>query len=62
MAAPPDAFVTVPVNVPVVGWSEKFWVVVLPEVTLTLLTVDDVKPDFDAVTLRFDPGVTLLIV
>ena len=57
IAAPPAEFVTLPDSVPVVGAvavSEKFWVVVLPAVTLTLLTVEDVKPDFDAVTLRLE--------
>ena len=65
IAAPPDAFVTCPVRVPVVGGtavSAKFCVVVFPAVTLTVFTVDEVKPDFDAVTLRFEPGVTLEIV
>ena len=46
---------------PLVGTSAKFWVVVLPAVTLTL-TVELVNPDFEAVTLRLEPGVTLLIV
>ena len=46
----------------VVDVSEKFWVVVTPAVTVTVPTVDDVKPDLDAVTLRFAPGVTLAMV
>ena len=64
IAAPPEELVTVPVSVPVVGavgTSEKFFVVVLPAVTLTV-AVCEVNPDFEAVTLRLDPGVTLLIV
>ena len=43
------------------GLSEKFWVVVLPAVIATLLAVEDVKPDIDAVTLTV-PAATLLIV
>ena len=58
IAPPPDELVTVPLKVPVVGavgTSEKFWVVVLPAVTLTL-TVELVNPDFEAVTLRLGPA------
>ena len=43
------------------GCSEKSCIVVLPAVIETLFAVEDVKPDFDAVTLTV-PAATLLIV